>query len=86
MISKSTKAKRRRNAEYHRLERTIRTSQIDGRGGNRFYLLSLPVGNGRCIHLRATGEPQRLSQTRWLQGYCMAVARGQAETYLGPRH
>ncbi len=45
MISKSVKAKRRRNAEFLQQVSQIRVSQIDTRNGCRLYLISWPYFN-----------------------------------------
>lgn len=74
MISKSTRAKRRKNQSYHKVVASITVSLIDARNGCRLYLVSRPVTPSQSIHLEANGAQQLKRQYRNMLAQCRGLA------------
>lgn len=74
MISKSTRAKRRKNKLYYQMLAGIKVVLIDNRNGRRFYLISHPVTSSQSIHLEANGAQQLRRQYRNMIAQCRALA------------
>ena len=78
MLSKSTRAKRRHNAVFYGLAACIRSVAVDQTHGNRFYLVTLQVEPGRCIHREARGDIELRREVRSLREQCRQIAAGPA--------
>lgn len=74
MISKSTRAKRRKNKLYYQMLAGIKVVLIDHRNGRRFYLISRPVTSNQSIHLEANGAQQLKRQYRNMIEQCRTLA------------
>lgn len=74
MISKSARAKRRKNQSYHQAVASITVSLIDARNGCRLYVISRPVTPSRSVHLEANGAQQLKRQYRDMLAQCRALA------------
>lgn len=72
MISKSTRAKRRRNQSYHQAVASVTVSLIDARNCCRFYVVSRPVTPSYSVHLEANGAQQLKHQYRNMLEQCRA--------------
>lgn len=75
MLSKSTKAKRRKNAAYYRMVSAITTTVIDRRDGICFYLISSPRTESASIHLEAKGEAERKKQYHAMLSMCRELTQ-----------
>lgn len=72
MLSHSTKTKRRRNAEFYKLVGTIKSTLIDQRQGQLFFLVSLPVSNSKSLHFEARGNADKIAKYRNVLAKCRA--------------
>lgn len=74
MISKSTKAKRRKNQAYYRVVSSITVSLIDARNSCRFYVVSRPVTPNQSVHLEANGVQQLKRQYQSMLAQCRGIS------------
>lgn len=72
MISKSTKAKRRKNYAYYKMVKTISIQFIDS--GVNYFLVSLPWTEKISIHLEARGGGQLRQQYIRMLARCRKLA------------
>lgn len=73
MISKSTRAKRRKNQSYYKAVAGITTSLIDARNGCRFYLVSRSLTPHKSVHLESNGAQHLKQQYRNMLAQCRAL-------------